>query len=116
MSLTSTHRHTRREVVELILEWLLLPRWLELRLSVLLEAHILLHRHGHTIVWLIHVLIPSVILIVLLFVLEILRVLHTLEIALHILRRSKGPWLSESRIGRLEIVGRSEGGSTWFKL
>ena len=115
MSLASTHRHTRREAVELILEWLLLPRWLELRLSVLLEAQILLHRHGHTIVWLIHVLIPSVILIVLLFVLEILRVLHSLEIVLHILR-SKGPWLSESRIGRLEISGRSEGGSTWFKL
>ena len=116
LSLTSTHRHARSEVVKLILEWLLLPRWLELRLYVLLETHILLHRHGHTIVWLIHVLIPSEILIVLLFVLEILRVLHSLEIALHILRRSKGPWLGESRIGRLEIGGRSEGGSTGFKL
>ena len=103
MSLTS-HRHARCKVAILIREWLLLPRWLELRLSILLEVHRLFHRrHGHTIVWLFHELIWSEILIVRLIVLEILSILHSLEIVLHVLvRRSKGPSLGESRIIWLE--------------
>ena len=76
----------------------------------MLEAHRLLHRHGHIIVWLIHELISSEILIVRLFVLEIWRILHPLEIVLHWVRRSKGPWwLVESILRRLEIGWGSEG-------
>ena len=75
----------------------------------MLEAHRLLHRHGHIIVWLIHELISSEILIVLFIVLEILRILHPLEVVRHVVRRSKGPCLVESILRRLEIGWGSEG-------